>query len=140
MLEPLILREQLLALLVDHLGTYTFSDGFQDVAIAVFPNPESGYEYPLPGTKTDGLEVIIVRPVPEITPLLGAGIVKTYRWEIILKQWDSSKDLMLAIEALFDGLPHLVKSPVHAPPNASLGIIEQAKFEIVEYEYQEIAE
>jgi len=128
------LRTQILSLLSGIIGTYRYSDGYTESAIAVLPDPNVGWDFPGNGTVTDGIEVIITRPYPGAVPLYG-GRMKPLRWGITLKQWDSQQGLLEATEALVDGLDYLMTSPKLVPPNAALGIIEQVTFQILEYQF-----
>jgi hypothetical protein len=59
MIDILILRNDVFAILENLLGTYTFPDGSSTKAIACLPDPDKGWNYPENGTKTSGLEVVI---------------------------------------------------------------------------------
>lgn len=138
MITPLELRSQFLAILTGIIGTYKFSDGRIEDAIAILPDEDHGWDFPNNGTDVVGIECVIVRPSPSITQLLG-GIQKKYEWACTLKQWDASNNLLAATEALVNGLDYLLTSPRPVPPNPALGNIETCKFEIQEYIYQAIA-
>lgn len=139
MIDALVLRSDIIALLGNLLGTYSFPDnGGTDHAIAVLPDADAGWNYPPSGTKITGVEVVIVRPYPGVSPLLGGDRTKTYVWHITLKQWSSASNLLAATEALVNGLDYFISDPIPAPPNAGLGILEQVKIDIAEYTYQEI--
>lgn len=133
------LRSQILELLQDLIGTYRYSDGYTEPAIAVIPDDDRGYEVPGNGTRTEGIEVLISRPAPEVRHFLAGDRQLTYRWIITLKQWDSSKSLLDAIDILVQELDYLISSPKLVPPNAALGIIEQCSFFITEHEFQKVA-
>lgn len=134
MIECTQLRSQILTLLDGIVGTYRYSDGYTEPAIAVLPDINAGWNYPNGGTVTTGIECIITRPYPSVVPLIG-GKMKPLRWAITLKQWNAQDSLLEATEALVDGLDYLMTSPKLVPPSPALGIIEQVKFEILEYEF-----
>lgn len=127
------LRSHILELLDGAIGTYRYSDGYTEPAIAVIPDNDRGYEVPGNGTRTEGIEVIIQRPVPQINHFLGGSKQLTHRWNIVLKQWDASKSLIEVVSILIEELDYLLSSPKLVPPNAALGIIEQCSFSIVEH-------
>lgn len=129
------LRDSILELLDGMIGTYRYSDGFIEQAIAIIPDQNHGYDIPGNGTRTEGIEVIIQRPVPQINHYL-CGKQLIHRWNVVLKQWDPSKSLIEPVTILMQELDYLISSPKLVPPNAALGIIEQCSFTIADYEYQ----
>ena len=69
--------------------------------------------------------------------MLNNAYLKELRWGITLKQWNQNGNLLQATNRLVIGLrDYLVTPPQQLPPDDSLGILEQVRFEIVEYEYQ----
>lgn len=139
MIDCTQLRSQILTLLADIIGTYRYSDGYEEAAIAVIPDEDRGFDVPGNGTRSQGIEIIISRPVPEVKHFLAGGKQLTYRWIITLKQWDASKSLIEATQILIDNLDYLITSPKLVPPNAALGIIEQMTMQIVEHDFQKAA-
>lgn len=137
MIVATTLRSHILELLDGLVGTYRYSDGYTEPAIAVIPDNDRGYEVPGNSTRTEGIEVIIQRPVPQINHFLNGGKQFTYRWVLVLKQWDASKSLIEVVSILIEELDYLLSSPKLVPPNAALGIIEQCSFSIVEFEYRQ---
>lgn len=138
MITPIELRTSFLNLLSGIIGTYKFSDGATQSAIAILPDEDYGWDFPNNGTVTTGIECIIIRPSPSIKELIG-GRQKKYEWAVTLKQWDASNNLLAATEMLVNKLDYLLTTPRTVPPNPALGNIETCKFEIVAYEYQAIA-
>lgn len=137
MIDALALRTSIVEILGGLIGTYTFTDQSTGDAIAVLPDPSYGFSYPNGGTETTGIEVVVIKPVPKITHLLGGDLQKEYRTAITLKQWNPSSSLLEATEKLVDGLSaFLLTSPKWVPPNPAMGIIEQVFVELVEYEFQ----
>jgi hypothetical protein len=133
MTTPVELRSQLLTLLKPYLGKYSFGTD----AFAVLPDPDLGYDYPPSGTKVEGLEVILQLPYPQFMPLMGNNGV-TRKWQILLKQWDSSKNLIEALEAIVKANFDLfIGKIVVVPPNEALGTIEQARIELLDYSTSE---
>ena len=129
------LRDSILQLLDGMIGTYLYSDGYSESAIAIIPDQNHGYEVPGNGTRTEGIEVIIVRPVPQVSHFLTGRQLKS-QWNIVLKQWDASQSLIEAATILVEKLDYLLTSPKLVPPNNALGIIEQCSFTVIDYEYQ----
>ncbi len=133
------LRDECLSLLQGQLGTYTFEDGSVVDAIAIIPDPDLGYDYPRAGTHPSGVELIIQIPYPDAKPLLGLGINKPRTWQIYLKQWDNTKNLIDATNTLINGLPYLLTKIVPVPPNENLGTIEQVRIELMDYEFASVS-
>lgn len=136
MITPLEVRSQFLTLLDGLIGSYRFSDGRIETAIAILPDEDHGWD--LNNKTTTGIECVIIRPYPSIRELIG-GREKKYEWSITLKQWDASNNLLAATEKLVNNLPYLLTTPRTVPPNPALGNIESCKFKFVEYEYQPIS-
>lgn len=136
MIEPLILRNELLALLKNDLGRYALPKGANIEAICVLPDPSRGWNYPEEGTKIVGLECVIRQPYPSPSPNLGGGITKEYIWEIHLKQWDSNQDLLNLSESLlkFASEKYQLKQFIYVPPSDKLLTIEQCKIYLEEYQ------
>jgi hypothetical protein len=142
MIDALNLRKDILEILSNEIGIYTFPDESTDTAIAVLPDPDIGWQYPEQGTTVEGLEVIIKQPYPETSSNLGSDRTNTYCWEIHLKQWDTQKNLKTAIELLINNL-HPSDYPIKraslmpklsAPEGDKLLMVEQCKIFIEEYE------
>lgn len=131
------LRSHLSEILQGKIGTYNFTTGASTMALAVLPDSISGYSYPPTGTKVSGIEVVIIRPTPT-TALRLTGYASRLTWEIHLKQWDRSKNLVQATEALIDGLNKLgyaFESPIHVLPNEKIQGIESVRVAVYEYSY-----
>ncbi|BDA74369.1 hypothetical protein CAL7716_085350 [Calothrix sp. PCC 7716] len=135
MLDHLILKNTILAKIEGALGEYKFIDGATDKAICILPDPDRGFNYPEEGTKITGLECVIKKPLPDVAPLLGGGIQKTYLWEIHLKQWDANKSLLATFEALVDELSqnYLIDHASYMPASDKLMTIEQCKVFIKDF-------
>lgn len=138
MIDCLTLRYQLVSLLAGLLGQYHFSDGTTGDAIAILPDDAEGFNYPGNGTETEGIECVVIRPYPTINSLLGGDRIKPYRWQVTLKQWNPNGSLLDAVERLVNNLDYSITSPSWVPPNAALGIIEQVRFEVLEFEFQKV--
>jgi hypothetical protein len=136
MIEPLILRNDVLAKLKSKLGKYVLPNGASVEAICVLPDPERGWNYPEEGTKIIGLECVIKRPYPQPTPNLGGGITAYYCWEIHLKQWDSNQNLLDSNKLLLDLFTdkYQLKQVTYMPSSDKLLTIEQCKIYIEEYQ------
>lgn len=131
------LRETISNILKGHIGTYTFSSGATALAIAILPDTKHGYSYPPTGTKVQGIEVVIIRPTPT-TSLRLTGYASRLTWQIYLKQWDKSKNLVQVTEVLVQGLNKLgyaFESPIHVLPNERTGGIESVRVGVYEYSY-----
>ena len=129
MIDILILRNDVLAILVDLLGTYTFPDGSKIQAIACLPDPDRGWNYPENGTKVSGLEVVIKRNIPDVEANIGGDRTFTNLWEIHLKQWDTNKSLVEITGQLIGELPadYLIERVSPMPASDKLLTVEQCK-------------
>lgn len=134
MIVALELRSQFLTILNGLIGTYRFSDRSTQPALAILPDSNHGWGFPNNGTVTTGIECLIIRPYPGAISLLG-GRHKPMSWNIELKQWDATKNLIEATERLVNKIDYQITSPRLVPPNPGLGIIEQVKFSIIEHAY-----
>ncbi|MBD2437336.1 hypothetical protein [Nostoc sp. FACHB-110] len=135
MIDPINFRNDILAILGNKLGNYTFPDGGTTTAIATLPDPDLGYQYPPHGTKTSGLEVVIKRPYPEAEGNLGGDRTLSYTWEVHLKQWDTQDSLIEAIGLLSGDLPgdYSIERVSFMPPSEKLLTVEQCKIFIQEW-------
>jgi hypothetical protein len=136
MIDPLILRNHILVKLEPYLGKYILPSGTQLPAISVLPDPKNGWNYPEDGTKTNGLECVIKKPMPLGESTLGGGMSKEFAWEIHLKQWDSNQSLLEAGKILLDSLSleYQINRNTYLPASDKLLTIEQYKVYIVDYE------
>lgn len=136
MIDILILRNDVFAILKGLLGTYTFpNNGGTAPSIACLPDPDKGWNYPENGTKISGLEVVIKQPYPEVQGNLGGDRTNTYAWEIHLKQWDTNKSLVEVIGLLSGDLPscYLIERVSPMPATEKLLTVEQCKLFIKEW-------
>lgn len=135
MINPIELKSDLIAILNDLLGEYTFPDGGTDAAICCVPDPDVGWNYPPQGTKVTGLEVAIKNPYPDHKSLIGGDRLQSYEWEIHLKQWDTNASLQEAISRL-KNLPsqYLIERTSAMPANNQLLTVEQYKVFLKEWE------
>jgi hypothetical protein len=134
MINPLILKDDILILLKSLIGMYTFPGGDTCRAIAILPDPDSGWLYPEQGTKVTGLEVIIKQPYPEASPNIGGDRTNSYTWEIHLKQWDTTQTTREALEILTSELPqYRIERVSIMPASDKLLTVEQCKIFITEW-------
>jgi hypothetical protein len=135
MINPIALKNDILFILASQLGTYTFPDKTTGQAIAVLPDPELGWQYPEQGTKPFGLEVVIKQPYPETSPLLGGDRSHSYKWEIHLKQWDTTKSLFDVVDLLVTELPskYYIERVSPIPASDKLLVVEQCKIYLKEW-------
>lgn len=130
MIDALILRNDILAILANKLGTYTFpnNSGIAQ-AIACLPDPDKGWNYPENGTKTSGLEIVIKQPYPDMQSNIGGDRTSMSTWEIHLKQWDTNQSLVEVIGLLSGDLPgyYLIDRVSTMPSNDKLLTVEQCK-------------
>jgi hypothetical protein len=134
MIDPLILKDDVFAKLKTLIGTYTFPGGDTGYAIAILPDPDSGWLYPEQGTKVTGLEVVIKQPYPEVSPNIGGDRTNSYTWEIHLKQWDTTQTTREALEILTSELPqYRIERVSIMQANDKLLTVEQCKIFITEW-------
>lgn len=129
MIDPIILRTDILTILKDLLGNYTFPDGTKTQAIATLPDPDKGWNYPENGTKVSGLEVVIKQPYPDVESNIGGDRTFSNSWEIHLKQWDTNSSLRDVVNKLTSELPadYLIERVSYMPPSDKLLTVEQCK-------------
>lgn len=137
-MDALSLRNQLQMLLDGQIGHYTLSNGQRVLAIAVLPDPEVRYAYPPPGTAIEGLEVVIMQPFAQFTPLLGNQGMQPATWEIRLKRWEGAQGNLIEIANTL--IPQLAKAidatfanPGYLLPKPEKGIVEQAIIQFTVY-------
>jgi hypothetical protein len=138
-IDILILRNDILAIIANQIGTYTFPDRTTAQAIACLPDPGKGWNYPENGTKTSGLEVVIKQPYPDVEANIGGDRTFTNSWEIHLKQWDTNKSLVEVIGLLSGDLPayYLIERVSPMPASDKLLTVEQCKIFIKDWEVRE---
>jgi hypothetical protein len=101
-IDLLELRSRLETALSEELGTYTFTNGTITPAMSVDYGNAS---YPPAGTAIDGLEcVLIFRPEVPLRPFMGGAYEETYAVQIFLKQWNASKDTLVALGLILDAI------------------------------------
>lgn len=139
-LTALYLRNIVETCINSYVGFYKIPTGNSIIttkAIAVLPDNNYGDNYPPLNTKvTNGLEVVIHKPRPEISHRLSGDGVKLYKWELFINQWDNT-DLIKAVEILMDKLQDLrirFNSPIYPNYNKELGIVPYARIAIIEKE------
>ncbi|HYX18331.1 MAG TPA: hypothetical protein VE944_28990 [Nostoc sp.] len=140
MINALILRNDVFAVIKDLLGTYTFPDRTTAQAIACLPDPDKGWNYPENGTKVSGLEVVIKQPYPEVSANIGGDRTFTNSWEIHLKQWDTNQSLVEVIGLLSGDLPadYLIERVSTMPATEKLLTVEQCKIFITDWQVREL--
>lgn len=135
MIDILILRNDVLVIVENLLGTYTFPDRSTSPAIACLPDPDKGWNYPENGTKVSGLEVVIKQPYPDVSANIGGDRTFTNSWEIHLKQWDTQGSLVEVINKLSTELPaqYLIERVSPMTASDKLLTVEQCKLFIKEW-------
>lgn len=120
------LRKKILKILEIDLGEYVFANGKSVPAISI----DNNGEYPPSGTKITGLECVII-PLNNLiaTRMCGSKQIK-YQSDILLKQWDSTKNLIRAVEKLIAGLPEISRVGPRLLANGDLQSIEQQRIVI----------
>ncbi|MEH2201220.1 hypothetical protein [Nostoc sp.] len=146
MINALILRNDVFAVIKDLLGTYTFPDAYggklrtTSPSIACLPDPDKGWNYPENGTKVSGLEVVIKQPYPDVSANIGGDRTFINSWEIHLKQWDTNQSLLEAIGLLSSELPdyYLIERVSSMPSSDKLLTVEQCKIFIKDWQVREL--
>jgi len=142
-LTPMFLRTLILNALGNKIGVYFLPKATASIpAIAVIPDKVYGVNYPPPETTVSGIEVVIHRPRPSATALLGNDSMRTRKWEIYLNQWDGNGELNTAVETLIDVLQDnqlRFTSPVFPEYNLDAGIIPYCRIALIE-KYLRISE
>lgn len=138
MIDPIALKNLLVGLLEAHLGTYTIEE-LTFPAVAIVPDLEHGYAFPPAGCQITGLEVVIMKPLQGLTPVMG-GFFQPSRWDVRIKQWEATGGLIELANSIAPKLaqsPELAHciffNPMYLPPNLEKGIIEQVALQFTEY-------
>jgi hypothetical protein len=125
-IDHLSLKNLITTILSSEIGTYTFSNGTTTPAIWVEGVSNTAGEKPL---QASGLEVVIViNTESDFTPMLSTDYRLAQTSEVILKQWNETKDTSAARALLFANATFqnlVVGNPIRVLPNASFGTIEQ---------------
>jgi hypothetical protein len=132
----MFLRTLIINALGDKLGVYFLPKATSStLAIAVIPDKIYGSNYPPPETTVSGIEVVIHRPRPSATAMLGNDSMRTRKWEIYLNQWDGNGELNAAVEVLIDAFQDnqlRFTSPVFPDYNLAAGIVPYCRIAIIE--------
>lgn len=112
-MDVLTLRQDLEAVLVDELGTYTLANGITTPACSVRREGEGLF----PGTKVAGLEVVVyaeprVIPIPQYRDQQSQA-----EWSVFLVGWDSTADIQAAAEAIVAAFPGSRYQRIPVPEN-----------------------
>lgn len=119
----------------ESIGLYTFPSGHQEKAICYLPTEGFGFDYPPADTQIQGIECAIVCPLPQIKRLIGGDLQTIFTWQIFLKQWDNSVDVIFACNLLMNSLfktGYPFKSPILIPPKEGLGALALARIDFFE--------
>lgn len=130
-MQPLEYKQKIIQSIGNEIGDYIFPNGSKDKAITILPDPDIGYNYPELGTKVEGLEVIINLPYSQPKNLISGDKLLIKIYQVILKQWDSSKSLINTVESLCS-LDWEISTVVISPKSDKLKTLEQARIEIIE--------
>jgi len=118
------IRQEIETLLETELGNYIYANGLKTKAICILPDPTYGWDFPPPGSKVDGLEVVLSANTEiKNRPLLTGNYIN-FSSKILLKQWDSKKNTIIATMSLLKNLPECLIVRPRILPNTSLGNIE----------------
>lgn len=119
-MTPQDLRAEIITVLGDSLGTYTFSEGQTTPAIGIDDGSEPFVEQP----DRTGLEVIIQPDQDlELEPMLAGDKRLNASVYIVLKQWDIEETTKAARELLIRNLP-IDRVESISPRASQLEIIE----------------
>jgi len=100
-----LLRDRIIKVLTNELGTYTFANNTSVPAIAIASNRP----YPQPGTSITGLEVVVYPRISTNTSFLLGGTLLEHESRLVLNQWDLTKDTTFAHDLLVAHLWDLVQ-------------------------------
>jgi hypothetical protein len=132
----MFLRTLIVNALGNKLGVYFLPKATSStLAIAVIPDKIYGSNYPPPETTVSGIEVVIHRPRPSATAMLGNDSMRTRKWEIYVNQWDGNGELNTAVEILIDAFQDnqlRFTSPVFPDYNLDTGIVPYCRIAIIE--------
>jgi len=140
----MFLRTLIVNALGDKLGIYFLPKATSStLAIAVIPDKVYGSNYPPPETTVSGIEVVIHRPRPSATAMLGNNSMRTRKWEIYVNQWDGNGELNTAVESLLDAFQDnqlKFTSPVFPDYNLDTGIVPYCRIAIIEKFFRIVVE
>lgn len=122
----LAIKEKIFNLLQSELGQYTFANGQSVPAISV----DNNGQFPPPGTVIKGLECVIIPLNNAIATRLCGSKQITYQSDILLKQWNSSSNVICATEKILAGLPEVARIGPRLLSNGELQSIEQQRITI----------
>lgn len=130
MIDYLAIRQALETALASELGTYTFPEGQTTPAMAVVVGRNN---YPQSATPS-GLECVIVVDLGVgIRNLLNNSYEKTWRADIVLKQWDTSDDATDCIDYLDTVCEALAEvDNVAVQPNSIKGLASDRNLQAVQ--------
>ncbi|MEH2070011.1 MAG: hypothetical protein V7K47_17930 [Nostoc sp.] len=126
----LALRSQIVTALAFEIGTYTFPDDTTDPAIAML-GLGSGVEiYPPQGTTVTGLEVVLVTLNSIRIEQRLDGIVQNVVTQIFLKQFDTSKNIIVPLFKLLNVID-IDGNPIRTVSDPYIGNIETCQMQIL---------
>lgn len=137
MLDALVLRSLITTTIGGMIGTYTKPNGSTTPAIGVLPDPKAGYNYPPKEIAVSGTEVLIMKPLNGLTPLIGNQPMISPQWEIRFRQREPNGSAIDAANVLTPVLSKdldcIVGMPRLIPPDWEKGIPEQVIIRLTEY-------
>lgn len=123
------------------LGNYISNgNGATVKAIAILPDIEYGFDYPPEAWNAEGIEVVIVETFPKHENLLNRQAIEYEKWNVFLKNWETSQDepsgdallqqlgRTLALAFTREGI--LFTNSDVIPGNEEMNIRPQIKFEL----------
>ncbi len=126
----------------DRVGTY-FSNGASLPAFAILPDIEHGFDYPPEQWSAEGIEVVIKEEIPQYTNMSNRQAYELEKWEVYLKNWETSQDqpsgdlllqtLAKELATTFTTNGILFTNSAVIPGNEELNIRPQIKFVLCQH-------
>ncbi|MHC5755551.1 MAG: hypothetical protein ACYTXF_33900 [Nostoc sp.] len=126
------IRTKIVDALAGEIGTYTFPDATTDPAIAMLGLGSNVVVYPPQGTTvTGGLEVVLVTLNSVRIQQRLDGIIQNVVTQIVLRQYDVSKNTISPLFKLLSVLDDISGDPTRTISDPFIGNIETCEIQIL---------
>ena len=123
------IKSEIIHLIGDQIGFYTFANGKSTPAIAILETYPSNW--PLTGTKVSGVEVVIIYPEVKVDKYLGE-YSPSVLWTVIINQREYGKTLNYILLKLLR-MSYDITSQIITPEIKEKGIPETLRIIIRDY-------
>lgn len=133
------LQADIIEILADRIGSYTYDGGESEPAIAILPKPGYGYSYPPSEIEVRGIEVTIIDEFNIEPRQHNKGSVDKITYKINMKNRNNGDgDLKLCSNLLRCELRprgYVLEKPIFIPESEELGIPAQCVIPLIFYEW-----